>query len=248
MAGHSKWANIKHRKARQDEKKGKVWSKCSRAIIVAARAGGGDLDTNLTLRYAVDEAKAANMPKDTIDKAIKKGSGELGGENYEQATYEGYGPNGVAIFIDCLTDNRNRTAGEVRTAFAKHGGNLGTDGSVAYIFARKGLFTVPADKFDEDTIMEAALEAGADDVTLDGDSWQILTEPADFQQVRGNLETAGVEFEVAELTMLPNNTVTCEGGDAKKVMNLIDTLEDNDDVQKVYTNVEISDETLAAME
>jgi YebC/PmpR family DNA-binding regulatory protein len=248
MAGHSKWANIKHRKARQDEKKGKVWSKCSRAIIMAARQGGGDLDTNLTLRYAVDEAKAANMPKDTIDKAIKKGTGELGGENYEAVTYEGYGPNGVAMFVECLTDNRNRTAGEIRSIFAKAGGNLGTDGSVAFVFNRRGLFTVARDKVDEEQIMEAALEAGAEDVTEEGDYWSIETEPSEFQQVRSALEAAGIEFESAELTMIPSNTVECTGKDAQKVMNLVDTLEDNDDVQKVHANFDIPDEDLAALE
>jgi len=248
MAGHSKWANIKHRKARQDDKRGKIWSKCARAIIMAARAGGGEPDTNLTLRYAVDEAKAANMPKDTIAKAIQKGTGELGGENYEQVTYEGYGPNGVAVFVECLTDNRNRTAGEVRHAFDKNGGNLGTDGSVAFVFNRRGLLTIPKEQADEETIMEAALEAGADDVSDDGDCWEIQTEPTDFQHVRSALEEAGIEAEVAELTMIATNTVECAGDDAKKVMRLIDALEDNDDVQKVHTNVDIPDDELAAME
>ena len=248
MAGHSKWANIKHRKARQDEKKGKVWSKCSRAIIMAARQGGGDLDMNLTLRYAVDEAKAANMPKDTIDKAIKKGTGELGGENYEAVTYEGYGPNGVAMFVECLTDNRNRTAGEIRSIFSKAGGNLGTDGSVAFVFNRRGLFTVAKEKVGEEQIMEAALEAGAEDVAEDGDYWSIETAPTDFQQVRDGLEAAGIEFESAELTMIPTNTVECTGKDAQKVIDLVDALEDNDDVQKVHANFDIPDDELAALE
>jgi len=248
MAGHSKWANIKHRKARQDEKKGKIWSKCARAIIMAARNGGGDLDTNLTLRYAVDEAKAANMPKDTIDKAIKKGTGELGAENYEAVTYEGYGPNGVAMFVECLTDNRNRTAGDVRSIFAKHGGNLGTDGSVAFVFNRRGLFTVAKEKVGEERIMEAALEAGAEDVAEDGDFWSIETDPTAFQQVRDGLEQAGIELDTAELTMVPTNSVVCTGTDAKKVMNLVDALEDLDDVQKVHANFDIPDEELAALE
>ena len=248
MAGHSKWANIKHRKARQDDKRGKVWSKCSRAIIMAARSGGGDPDMNISLRYAIDEAKAANMPKDTIEKAIKKGSGELSGENYEAVTYEGYGPNGVAMFVECLTDNRNRTAGEIRNIFDKAGGNLGTDGSVAFVFARRGLLSVPKENADEDTIMDIALEAGADDVSDDGDFWEIQTEPTDFQAVRATLEAAELSPQTAELTMIASNTVECTGGDARKIMRLIDTLEDNDDVQKVHTNVDIPDEELAAME
>ncbi len=248
MAGHSKWANIKHRKARQDERKGKVWSKCSRAIIMAARQGGGDPDTNLNLRYAIDEAKAANMPKDTIDKAVKKGTGELGGENYEAGTYEGYGPGGVAMFIEILTDNRNRTAGEVRHIFDRNGGNLGTDGSVAFLFNRRGLFTVPKDRIGEEAIMEAALEAGAEDVTDGGGAWEIQTDPADFQQVREALEAAGVSFDVAELTMIPTNTVECTGEDAKKTLRLAEALEDNDDVQKIHTNADIPDEELAALE
>jgi len=248
MAGHSKWANIKHRKARQDEKKGKVWSKCARAIIMAARNGGGDLDTNLTLRYAVDEAKVANMPKDTIDKAIKKGTGELGAENYEAVTYEGYGPNGVAMFVECLTDNRNRTAGDIRSIFSKAGGNLGTDGSVAFVFNRRGLFTVAKDKYSEEQIMEAALEAGAEDVAEDGDYWSIETDPTDFQQVRNALEEADIELESAELTMIPTNTIACTGADAKKVVTLVENLEDNDDVQKVHANFDIPDEELAALE
>ena len=248
MAGHSKWANIKHRKARQDAAKGKTWSKCARAIIVAARNGGGDPDTNLALRYAIDEAKAANMPKDTIEKAVKKGSGELGGENYEAATYEGYGPGGVAVFVESLTDNRNRTGGEVRHIFDKHGGNLGTDGSVAFVFDRRGLIAVPKQQIDEEALMEAALEAGADDIADEGDYWQITTDPADFQPVREALDKAGVPIEEASLALLPNNTVECAGDQARKVMNLIDALEDNEDVQKVYANFDIPDEEMAALE
>lgn len=248
MAGHSKWANIKHRKARQDNLRGKMWSKCSRAIITAARAGGGDPDTNISLRYAIDEAKAANMPKDTIEKAIKKGSGELTSENYEAVTYEGYGPNGVAVFIESLTDNRNRTAGEIRSAFDKNGGNLGTAGSVSYIFARRGLLTIPKARADEETIMNVALEAGALDVADDGDLWEIQTEPAGFQSVRTALESAGLTPQSAELTMIASNTVECTGEIARRVLRLIDVLDDNDDVQKVHTNAEISEEVLASLE
>jgi len=248
MAGHSKWANIKHRKARQDQKRGKEWSKCARQIIVAARNGGGDPDTNLALRYAIDDAKAVNMPKDTIEKAVKKGTGELGGENYEAATYEGYGPNGVAMFVEALTDNRNRTAGEIRSTFSKHGGNLGTDGSVAFMFNRRGLISVPKAAIGEEAIMDAALEAGAEDVADADDYWEIQTDPADFQQVREALMNREIPIETASLTMIPENTVLCTGNDAKKVLNLMDALEDNEDVQKVHANFEIPDEELAALE
>jgi YebC/PmpR family DNA-binding regulatory protein len=248
VSGHSRWANIKHKKAKSDAKKGKIWSKCARAIIVAARNGGGDPDMNLTLRYAVDDAKAANMPKDTIEKAIKKGTGELGGENYESVVYEGYGPNGVAFYAEALTDNRNRTAGELRVLFSKLGGNLGATGSVAFVFNHRGLITVARDAIDEDAVIQAALDAGAQDVTDEGDFWQILTDPTDFHAVRTKLEAAGMEFQLAEITMMPANTVTCTGDDARKVLALIESLEDNDDVQKVYANFDIPDDELAAME
>jgi YebC/PmpR family DNA-binding regulatory protein len=248
MAGHSKWANIKHRKARQDAAKGKMWSKCARAIIVAVRNGGPDADTNLTLRYAIDDAKAANMPKDTIAKAIKKGSGELGGENYEAATYEGYGPGGVAVFVECLTDNRNRTGGEIRHIFDKHGGDLGTDGSVSFVFDRRGLFAVPKDRIGEEALMEAALDAGAEDIVDEGDYWQITTDPTDFQPVRQALDEAGVPYDEASLAMVPNNTVECTGDMARKITNLIESLEDNEDVQQVYANFEIPDDEMAALE
>ncbi len=247
MAGHSKWANIKHRKARQDAKRGNAWSKCSKAIIVAAKNGGGDPDTNLTLRYAIEEAKAANMPKDTIAKAVKKGSGELEGESYEEVTYEGYGPNGVAVFVECLTDNRARTAPDLRHIFSKHGGNMGTDGSVAFVFDQKGLITLSKEGLDEERIMEVALEAGADDVSDEGDCWQVLTLPGDFHAVRSAIDAAGLTVEVGELARIANNTVACEGADAAKVFKLIEALEENDDVQKVHTNADISDEELEAL-
>ena len=187
MAGHSKWANIKHKKARNDAKRGQTWSKCSRAIIVAAKNGGGDPTTNLTLRYAIDEAKAANMPKDTIANAIKKGSGELGSESYEGIIYEGYGPGGVAILLEILTDNRNRTAPEIKRIFEKHGGNLGTNGCVSYIFQTRGQVFISKEQVDEEKLMDVVLEAGADDVTDDGNSWEVLCEPADFLAVRTGL-------------------------------------------------------------
>ncbi|HRP61883.1 MAG TPA: YebC/PmpR family DNA-binding transcriptional regulator [Phycisphaerales bacterium] len=244
MAGHSKWANIKHRKARQDAVKGRAWSKCSRAIIVAAKAGGGDPATNLTLRYAIDEAKAVNMPKDTIEKAIKKGSGELGAETYEEIRYEGYGPGGVAIIVDCLTDKVTRTAPEMRKMFEKHGGNLGKPGAVAFGFSSKGVIVVESSKISEDALMELALEAGADDVVSAGGAWEVTTEPANFLTVKEAIIAAGVEPDSAEITMIPANSVPCDEDTAAKVLRLIDVLEEHDDVQKVYHNADIADEVL----
>lgn len=244
MAGHSKWANIKHRKARQDAVKGRAWSKCSRAIIVAAKAGGGDPATNLTLRYAIDEAKAVNMPKDTIEKAIKKGSGELGAETYEEIRYEGYGPGGVAIIVDCLTDKVTRTAPEMRKMFEKHGGNLGKPGAVAFGFSSKGVIVVESSKISEDALMELALEAGAEDVVSAGGAWEVTTEPASFLTVKEAIIAAGVEPDSAEITMIPANTVPCDEDTAAKVLRLIDVLEEHDDVQKVYHNADIADEVL----
>ncbi|TVQ32511.1 MAG: YebC/PmpR family DNA-binding transcriptional regulator [Phycisphaeraceae bacterium] len=248
MAGHSKWANIKHRKARVDAQRGKLWSKCSRAIIVAAKNGGGDPAANLTLRYAIEEAKAANMPKDTIERAVKKGAGELDGESYEDVRYEGYGPGGVAVIVDCLTDNRNRTAPEMRLIFGKYGGNLGATGCVSYMFEQKGVITIEKDKApDEERMMDLAIEAGAEDAALDGDTWTITTAPADFLTVKEAIDNAGVEAASASITMEPNNTVEVRGGDAKRVLALYEALEDNDDVQKVYANFDIPDEELAEL-
>jgi YebC/PmpR family DNA-binding regulatory protein len=248
MAGHSKWANIKHRKARQDSKRSKMWSKCARAIIVAAKNGGGDPEANLTLRYAVDEAKAANMPKDTIENAIKKGTGELGGQSYEAVVYEGYAPAGVAVMLELLTDNRNRTAAEIRKIFERGNGNLGTSGCVEYIFDRKGQLLVSKEGVDEETLMSAALEAGAEDMSDAEDYWEILTDPADFQTVREAVEALNVTLESASVTRIPNNTVTLTGEDVRRVMNLLENLEDHDDVQKVHTNADIPDSELANIE
>lgn len=246
MAGHSKWANIKHRKARQDAVRGKAWSKCSRAIIVAAKAGGGDPEMNLTLRYAIDEARAANMPKDTIEKAIKKGSGTTGeGANYEPIRYEGYGPGGVAIIVDCLTDNLNRIAAEMRQIFEKSGGNLGKPGAVAFGFASKGLILIEASKASEDQLMEIALEAGAEDVAESGGAWEVTCEPADFITVKEAIVAAGIEPDSAQLTMIPANTVACDAKVGRKVLRLIDAIEEHDDVQKVYSNADIPDEVMA---
>lgn len=248
MAGHSKWANIKHKKAREDAKKGKIWSKCSRAIMAAARNGGGDPETNLALRYAVDEAKAANMPKDNIDYAIRRGTGEAGGQSYEQVIYEGYGSGGVAVMVDTLTDNRNRTAAEIRKLFEKHAGKLGGTGCVAYLFQSKGQIFVAKDDAggDEEAVIAAALEAGGEDVLDEGEAWQVLTEPADYLNVRNALESAGMTIHAGQVTMIPDNTVACAGEDAERVLQLIDALEEHDDVQQVYANYEIPDEQMAA--
>jgi len=248
MAGHSKWANIKHKKARNDAKRGKVWSKCSRAIIMAAKNGGGDPATNLTLRYAIDEAKAENMPKDTITNAIKKGSGKLEGESYESVVYEGYGPNGVAVQLEILTNNRNRTAPEVKKIFERHGGNLGTTGCVSYIFHPKGQVFVAKDAIGEEKLMDVVLEAGAQDVADSVDSWQVLCESNAFIAVREAVEAAGVPIESAGVTMIPDTTVVCTGNDARKVVNLMEALEDHDDVQKIHANFEIPDDEMAALE
>jgi len=248
MAGHSKWANIKHRKGRQDARRSKVWSKCSRAIIVAAKQGGPDPDANLTLRYAIDEAKSENMPKDTIEKAIAKGSGKQDGVNYETVIYEGYGPAGVAVILDCLTDNKNRTVPEVRKIFEKYGGNLGATGCVAYNFKSKGQIFIAKEGVDEDALMTAALDAGAEDIADEGEGWEVLCEPTDYVAVRAAIEAGGFTIESARVTMIPQTTVECTGKGAKKVMNLIDALEDHDDVQKVHANFDISDEEMEALQ
>ncbi len=248
MAGHSKWANIKHRKARQDAKKGKEWSRCAKAIIMAAKAGGGDPGANLNLRYAIDEAKAVNMPKDTIEKAIKKGTGELGGDAIESVIYEGYGPGGVAILVETLTDNRNRTAGEIRHIFDKQGGNLGQNGSVSYLFTAKGLIRIDKAQADEDRIMELALDAGAEDVAEADDQWEITTEPGGLNTVRAALEEAGLTVDSSQVSMIASTTVECTGDMARKALSLYEALDDQDDVQNVYANFDIPDEELAALD
>lgn len=253
MAGHSKWSNIKHRKERQDKKKGKVWSKCSKAIMVAAREGGGEPETNLALRYAIDEAKYANMPKDTIKRAIEKGSGEAGGAEFQQLIYEGYGPGGTALIIDALTDNNTRTVGEVRSIFKKGGGSMGNAGAVAFMFTIVGQIYIDANKYGEERVMGAALEAGAEDIQApepegeDKGAWTVVTEPTDFQRVKDALEQAGLEIMEAEITRIPENLVPVGGDDVRKVMNLIEALEDNDDIQKVYSNADFDEEALAKL-
>ena len=240
MAGHSKWANIQHRKGRQDEKRGKIWTRVIREIMVAARQGGGDLNANPRLRLAVDKAKAANMPADTIKRNIDKATGNLEGVSYEEIRYEGYGIGGAAIIVDTMTDNRVRTVAEVRHAFSKHGGNLGTDGSVAFQFKHCGQF-VFAPGTSEDKVMEVALEAGAEDVITDDDgAIEVVCAPADFEAVRNALEAAGLKPEVAEVTMRAENTVELSGEDAERMQKILDVLEDLDDVQDVYHNAVIN--------
>ncbi len=240
MAGHSKWANIQHRKGRQDEKRGKVWTRIIREIVVAARQGGGDLNMNPRLRLAVDKAKASNMPADTIKKNIDKATGNLEGVNYEEIRYEGYGIGGAAIIVDCMTDNRVRTVAEVRHAFSKYGGNLGTEGSVAFQFKHVGQF-VFAPGTSEDKVMEAALEAGADDVLTDDDgAIEVLCAPPAFEAVKAALEAAGLKPEIAEVTMRAENTVQLGGEDAQRMQKLLDVIEDLDDTQDVFHNAELS--------
>ncbi len=244
MAGHSKWANIKHRKAAQDAKRGKIFTKLIREIVVAARTGGPDSDSNPRLRDAVSKALSANMKKDTVENAIKRGAGAGEGENYDEIRYEGYGPSGVAVMVDCLTDNRNRTVSEVRHAFTKSGGNLGTDGSVAYLFSKMGMISYAAGA-NEDAIMEAALEAGADDiVTNDDGSIDVLTPWAELVPVKEVMIAAGYEPDNAEVIQQTATSVDLELEDAEKVMRLIDMLEDLDDVQSVFTNADFSDEVM----
>ncbi len=246
MAGHSKFANIKHRKAAQDKKRGKIFTKLIREITVAAK-GGGDADSNPRLRLAIDKALGANMTKDTIERAIKRGTGEGDDNNFTEIRYEGYGPGGTALMVDCLTDNHKRTVAEVRHAFSKSGGNLGTDGSVAYMFKKTGVLSYPAGS-DEDAIMEAALEAGADDVVNNDDgSIDVLTTPEEFINVKTAMDAAGLSAEHAEVIEKAENAISVEFKDAEKIMRLIDMLEDLDDVQEVHSNADFSEDVMAQL-
>jgi YebC/PmpR family DNA-binding regulatory protein len=242
MAGHSKWANIKHRKGAQDARRGKIFTKLIKEIITAARIGGGDIESNPRLRSAVMAAKNENMPKDNWERAIKKGTGELEGVSYEEATYEGYGPGGAAIFVDALTDNKNRAVSEIRHAMTKHGGNMGENGCVAYMFDKKGYLVVEKSAADEDALMEVALEAGAEDVREDGSNFEVITAPEDFEAVKEAVDAASIATIAAEVTMLPQTMAPLDGETALKMIKLIDALEDCDDVQKVYTNADIPDD------
>jgi YebC/PmpR family DNA-binding regulatory protein len=249
VSGHSKWSSIKHKKGAADAKRGKLFSKLTRALIVAAKEGGPDPAGNLALQNAIEKARAASMPKDNIDRAIAKGSGtDSDSAVYETVIYEGYGPAGVAVIVEALTDNRNRTAGEVRHTFAKNDGNLGTSGAVAWLFERRGIVLVPAEGADEDELTLAAAEGGADDVSLDGSSYEVLSAAEELAAVREAVAGAGFEIESAELTMLPKTTVAVEDeSEAKKILRLIDQLEENDDVQEVYANFDIPERVLESV-
>ncbi len=247
MSGHSKWSSIKHKKGAADAKRGQLFSKLSRAITVAAKEGGGDPNTNANLTTAIQKAKDNSMPKDNIERAIAKGAGGGDGETYETIIYEGYGPNGVAVLVEAMTDNRNRTAAEVRNIFNRTSGKLGETGTVAWIFERKGSIVVEASATDEDTLMTVAIDAGAEDVSQDENTYEIVTDPTDFMTVRGALEEAGIAFASAELAMLPKTTVQLEQSDAKKMLRLMDALEECDDVQEVHANFDISEEILEAL-
>ena len=247
MAGHSKWANIQHRKGAQDKKRGKLFTKLIREITVAARIGGSDMDANPRLRLAVDKAKGQSMPKDNIERAVKRGAGEVDGDEYFEIRYEGYGPGGTAVMVDCLTDNKNRTVADVRHAFSKYGGNLGADGSVNYLFNHDGQLMYPAGS-DEDAVMEAAIESGAEDVIVDDDkSIEVLTEPTDFEQVRDAMVAAGHAPEEAQLTMRASTNAELGVKEAGSMIKLLEVLEDLDDVQEVFSNADISEEVLAQL-
>ena len=247
MSGHSKWATIKHKKGKEDAKRGKLFSKLSRAITVAVREGGPDPTMNISLANAIEKAKSYSMPKDNIERAIQRGGGGADGTQYEAIVYEAYGPAGVAMIVDVLTDNRNRSAAEVRNILSKHGGSLAQPGAVAWVFERRGSIVVDGTRYSEDDVMNAALEAGADDVLQDGEEFQVLTQPADFAAVRDAMTAAGIEFEAAELTMIPKNTVKLEENDARKTMKIVDALEDSDDVQDVFANFDIPEDVLEAL-
>ncbi|TWT36017.1 putative transcriptional regulatory protein [Posidoniimonas corsicana] len=248
MAGHSHWAGIKHKKAAIDAKRGKVWSKLSKAIIVAAKMGGPDPDANLRLRYAINDAKAVSMPKDNIERAIKKGAGDSDGDNYEEIIYEGMGPSGVAFMCEILTDNRNRTAPEIRKIFDVFGGKLGATGCAAWMFERKGLLVIAASETDEESLMELALEAGADDVKHDGDQFEVTCPVDAYNEVSNAVEAAGLATETSEITYLPNDYVDVAGDDARQVLKLMERLDDHDDVQKVSSNFNIDESVMAELE
>jgi YebC/PmpR family DNA-binding regulatory protein len=247
MSGHSKWSTIKHKKGAADVKRGKIFTKLIKEITVAARMGGGDPEANPRLRRALNDAKAQNMPKETFERAIKKGTGELEGVNYEEILYEGYGPGGVAVLVDCLTDNKNRTIADVRYIFGKAGGNVGTDGCVAWMFDKKGLISVDKEDADEDCLMEVALDAGAEDIRDEGDVFEVITSIEDFDAVRDAIDKAEIKYQLAEITMLPQNMTPVEGKEAEQMIRFMDALDDCDDIQKFYTNADIPDEAFDAM-
>ncbi len=247
MSGHSKWSTIKHKKGAADKKRGKIFTKLIKEITVAARMGGGDPEANPRLRQALAAAKAQNMPKDNFERAIKKGTGELEGVNYEEIIYEGYGPGGVAVMVECLTDNRNRTIADVRYMFSKAGGNVGTDGCVGWMFDKKGLIAVNKEGVDEDTLMEVALDAGAEDIKDEGDVYEVITDPGEFDAVQAALDKAEISYEVAEITMIPQTMTAVTGKEAEQMVRFMEALDDCDDVQNFYTNADIPDEVYENM-
>jgi YebC/PmpR family DNA-binding regulatory protein len=244
MSGHSKWSSIKHKKAATDARRGKIFTKLIKEITVAARMGGGDPDANSRLRTAILAAKSENMPKDNIDRAIKKGTGELEGVNYEESIYEGYGPGGAAVLVESLTDNKNRTVADIRNIFSKNNGSLGENGCVAWMFEKKGYIAVESKKVEEEVLMEAALEGGADDIREDDSNFEVITAPEDFNAVKEVIDNASIPYIVAEITMLPQSTTNLAGKEAEQMVRLMEMLEDNDDVQKVYTNADIPEEIM----
>jgi len=246
MSGHSKWHSIKHKKGALDAKRGKLFTKLIKELTVAARTGGSDPNGNARLRKAIADAKAGNMPNDTIDRAVRRGSGEEGGVNYEEITYEGYGPGGVALLIEAMTDNRNRTVAEIRHIFAKNGGNLGESGSVGWLFEKKGYIVVDKAAKPEEELFDIAIEAGADDLRDDEDNFEIITSPENFEAVHAAIKSAGIEPQVAEVSMVPQNYIKLEGGNAQQMLRLMEALEDHDDVQKVSANFDISAADMAA--
>ena len=248
MSGHSKWSTIKHKKAATDAKRGKAFSRAAKEIIMAAKQGGGDQEQNIRLRSAVQSAKAVNMPNDTIDRAIKRGTGELEGVTYEELTYEIYAPGGVAILLDILTDNKNRTASEIRALLSRKGGSIAGSGSVAWLFEKKGLIRIAKDKTDEDTLYGLVIDAGADDIKSEEDAFEVLCEPDSFEAVKSAVTESGIELELAEVSFIPKNLVAIEGRDAEKVLDLIEDLEDHDDVQNLHSNFDIPDEMLDTIE
>lgn len=247
MSGHSKWHSIKHKKAAVDAKRGKAFSKVIKEITIAARLGGGDPSANSRLRTAIQNAKSINMPQDNITRAIKKGTGELPGVSYEEVTYEGYGPGGVAIMLEVLTDNKNRTVADIRHIFSKHNGNLGETGCVAWMFNKKGLIILPAEGVNEDRLMEVALEAGADDITQEGNTYEVTTDPESMETVKEAIEKAGFPISEASVTMIPQSTIKLEKKQASQMLKMMDTLEDHDDVQNVYANFDIDEEIMNSM-
>lgn len=248
MSGHSKWSSIKHKKGAADAKRGKIFTKLIKEITVAARMGGGDPDGNPRLRSAIAAAKAENMPKENIERGIKKGTGELEGISYEEANYEGYGPGGVAVLVDCLTDNKNRTVADLKHLFERHGGNLGEPGCVAWMFEQKGLMVFDKGGVDEEELFDLALEAGAEDVREEDSEFEVITEPSDLETVKQAIDDAGLSYTLAEVTMIPKNTVKVEGKKAQQVLNLMQVLEDHDDVNHVYANFDIPDEVMEALD